>query len=259
MERLFRFSIPLAVAIALGSCSYDDLAKKFIPQEESEFAKDYIERLRRGEFEYVKSLMSPELLADVNDDLLFQMANYFRGTEPISTEIIGSQVNSTNSQWQGDFTFEYEFESGWNLANAALRKSGDGYQVTGLNVYRTLGSQRELNTFTLASKSLHHYTFLGAVAVVPLFVLVTLVFCIRTPIAQRKWLWIGFVLLGVGQISINWTTGDWATQLLSVHLLGASAFAAGPHAPWVLSISIPLGAIVFWIKREELVAIAPFD
>ena len=29
--------------------------------------------------------------------------------------------------------------------------------------------------------------------------------------------------------------------------------AAGPFAPWIVSASIPLGAILFWFKRNGLI------
>lgn len=240
---------------AIGACSYDDMAEKFIPKEESEFAKAYIEKLRAGDFEYVKSLMSQEVMLKVNDDLLSEMAGDFRDGEPKSIKIIGSQVNVFNDQWQGNFTFEYEFESGWNLANAALRKVGDGYEVIGLHVYQTDASLKEINAFTLSGKTFLHYIVLIAAIVIPVFVLVTVYFCVKTPMPRRKWLWVLFILFGVGAIQVNWTSGQFAFQLLSIRLFGASAVAAGPYAPWIISASVPLGAILFWFKRKKLLSL----
>jgi hypothetical protein len=237
----------------LSSCSQEELSERFIPKEESGFAEDYLSKLRERDFTYVKSILSPELDAQVTDELLEKMAAYFREGEPLSVKIIGSQVNVLNGQWQGNFTFEYQFESGWNLANAALKKTDSGYQVIGVNVYQTEASQKELNAFGLSSKSGLQYLVLCLAVSVPLFILFTLIVCIRTPIQQKKWLWIIFVLLGFGAIQVNWTNGAYAFQLISVHLFGASATAAGPAAPWILSASAPLGAIVFWLRRKSLI------
>lgn len=236
------------------ACSYDDMAEKFIPKEESEFAKAYIEKLRAGDFEYVKSLMSQEILPKINDETLSEIVGYFRDGEPKSIKVIGSQVNVFNDQWQGNFTFEYEFESGWNLANAVLRKVGDGYEVIGLNVYQTDASLKEINAFTLSGKTFFHYAVLIAAIVIPVFVLVTVYFCAKTPMPRRKWLWVLFILFGVGAIQINWASGQFALQLLSIHLFGASAVSAGPYAPWIISASVPLGAILFWLKRKKLLS-----
>lgn len=242
--------------LALTSCTYQDMMDKLVPKEEAKMAEDYLTKLREKDFEHIKSKLSDELKPQVTDALLIQLADYFRSGEPISTEIIGSQVNVLNGVWQGNFTFEYQFTAGWNLANTAFRKVGDKYEVIGLNVYQTEMSQKEFHTFNLSGKSLQHYLVLVVSIFVPLFILVSTYFCIRTPIPKRKWLWVIFILLGVSAIQIDWTTGQYAIQLISVHLLGASAVAAGPHAPWIISASIPLGAILFWIKRKRYIQLS---
>lgn len=253
MRNLYIVIVSIFLSLFISSCSREELSERYIPKEESSFAKDYLSRLRSGDYAYVKSILSPEIEAQVTDELLEEMTGYFRGGEPLSVKIVGSQVNVLNGEWQGNFTFEYQFESGWNIANTALKKTDGGYQVIGLNVYQTEASQEELNAFGLSSKSGVQYFVLCAVVLVPLFILVTLIVCVRTPIERKKWLWIIFILLGCGAVQVNWTNGAYAIQLLSIHLLGASATAAGLAAPWVLSASFPLGAVVFWLRRKTLI------
>lgn len=239
--------------IVLNSCSYEDMMDKLVPKKEAKMAEDYLTKLRQRDFEYIKGQFSDEIRPKVTDGLLVQMADYFRHGELLSTQIIGSQVYEANGVWKGNFSFEYHFTDGWNLANAAFRKVGDKYEVIGLNVYQTKMSQKEYNAFKLSGKSPLQYLVLALAVFVPLFILVTTYFCIRTPMAKRKWLWIIFILLGVCAIRVNWTTGQFAIQLISVHLLGAGAGAASPYAPWIISASIPLGAILFWINRKRFI------
>ena len=254
MKQIKKLITLISFFIIASSCSYDKISEKIIPSEESQFAKEYISKLKEKEFEYIKSLMSPEVLSQVDDELLLNMANYFRSGEPISTEIIGSHVNIVNGQWYGNFTFEYKFETGLNIANAALKKIDGGYEVIGLNVYQTEQSQKELNSFSLVKKSALHYVVFTLAILIPLFIAATLIVCIKTPIRRRKWLWIIFILLGFGSIQINWTSGEYAIQLLTVYLFGASAIAYGIHAPWIISASVPIGAIIFWIKRKNIIS-----
>jgi len=253
--------ITLTLGVILGisvlsSCTYQDMMDKLVPKEEAKMAEDYLTKLRERDFEFVKSKLSNKLKPQVTDLLLVQLAEYFRGGELISTELIGSQVHVFNGVWQGNFTYEYHFSEGWNLANAAFRKVDDKYEVIGINVYQTEMSQKEFHAFTLSNKTLLHYLVLVMAIFVPLFILVSTYFCVRTPIPKRKWLWVIFILLGVSAIQINWTTGQYAIQLLSAHLFGASAVAASPHAPWVISASIPLGAILFWIRRKRYIQLS---
>ena len=253
MKLFYRILVLAFISLIMTSCSYDEMSERFIPKKESDFAKEYLSKLRSQDYEYVKSILSPELAPQVNDELLAKLAALFRAGDPLSVKIIGSQVNVINGQWQGNFTFEYEFNSGWNIANAALRKIDGGYEVIGLHVYQTEASQKGINAFSLVSKTPFQYLVLFLAAGVPVFILCTLVVCIRTPILGKKWLWIIFILLGFGSIQVNWTNGAYAIQLLSVYLFGASATTAGLAAPWVISASIPLGAIIFWFKRRKFI------
>jgi len=255
MKGLVRILGLIALLVSTSSCSYEELSEKLIPKEESKFAEDYISELRASNIEYIKSQMSEKILKQVNDRLLTQMANHFRKGELISTKIIGSNVHVINGEWNGNFTFEYQFTTGWNIANAALKKVDGKYEVTGLNVYQTEASQKEINAFSLSSKPFLHYLVLLLAIVVPLFVLTTLYFCIKTPMEKRKWAWVIFILLGVGIFQLNWTSGQVIFHLIYVQLFGASAMPAGPHAPWLLSVSLPLGAIVFWVKRKRFLAV----
>ncbi|EAU55600.1 hypothetical protein SPV1_01592 [Mariprofundus ferrooxydans PV-1] len=243
-----------AVLMLIAGCSYQDMADNLIPKQESAFAKDYLHRLQTRDFESIKKYIDPSIEAQVTDNKLLEAAKYFPSGNLLSTELIGSQVNVVNGNWQGNFSFEYHFSDGWALANVVLKKSDDNLSVIGFNVYRTKASQKELNKFTLGGKSALHYFVLALAVLAPLFILVTTYFCIRTPIPKRKWLWVVFVLVGIGSISINWSTGQFGIQPLSIKLFSASAFEAGPFAPWIISASIPLGAIIFWFKRKRFIA-----
>lgn len=256
MRENYRYIAIALFLVFMTSCYNEKLSEQLVPKEESAFAKEYLSKLRERDFQYIKSVLSPELSPQVNDELLNKMADHFRSGDLISVEIIGSQVNVFNDQWQGNFTFEYKFESGWNLANTALRKTVGGYEVIGLNVYQTEASQKEINAFSLSSKTPFQYFVLVLAFAVPVFILFTLVMCIKTPIPQKKWLWIVFVLLGVGSIKVDWTSGAYALQLFNFSLFGASATTAGLAAPWIISASIPLGAIVFWFKRRKFISLA---
>jgi hypothetical protein len=253
MKRFAAISIA-AVATLVAGCSFQDMTDNLIPKQESEFARDYLLRLQARDFEHIKKHIDPSVEAEVTDEKLLEVAEYFPSGDLLSAELIGSQVNVVDGNWRGNFSFEYQFAGGWALANVVLKKSDENLSVIGFNVYRTEASQKELNKFNLGGKSALQYLVLASAVLAPLFVLVTTYFCIRTPIPKRKWLWVIFVLMGIGSISINWSTGQFDFQPLSIKWFAASAMTAGPYAPWVISASIPLGAIIFWYKRKGFIA-----
>jgi Phospholipase_D-nuclease N-terminal len=97
---------------------------------------------------------------------------------------------------------------------------------------------------------------LAAAAAAPLFTLYALIVCIRTKIERRKWLWILFILFGFGRFMVNWTTGSWDFHIFYAQLLSASAGAAF-FGPWIISVSLPVGAVFFLSRRKKLEAYKP--
>ena len=65
-------------------------------------------------------------------------------------------------------------------------------------------------------------------------------------------LWIIFILFGLGPLSLNWTTDQIGFSLLSFLLFSGSAMASSIYSPWIISVSLPVGAVLFWIFRNKL-------
>src|SRR5262249_47184155 len=147
-------------------------------------------------------------------------------------------------------TFEFNFGGKWMLINVALKEQNGRKTVVGFHVDREPSSLEARNHFTPYGKNPGQYAVLVAMAVVIVLIIWALVSCIRTPIPRRKWLWILFVLLGFCDLTVNWTTGQYTFQPLYVHLLGVGAMAA-PFGPWMLSVSLPLGAVIFLLRRTS--------
>src|SRR5262249_3844824 len=114
------------------------------------------------------------------------------------------------------------------------------------------GSLAAENDFTLSGKGSLHYAVLALAVAVPLFIVYALVLCIRTKFERRKWLWGIFVLVGLVQFPLNWSTGETEVTPVSFQVLGAGVMKAGPAAPWMLTVSMPVGAIVFLLRRRRL-------
>lgn len=238
----------------LGGCSYEDLTNTEVPDEEVRFAEGYLSRLQAGDLDYLRQFFDEKLTASITAAELREIASFFPEGRLLDAELLGVSTRVVDGTWQAKFTFEYRFESGWALANLLLSKADRRRSVSGFDVYRTNGSQRDLNAFTLQGKSAAQLALLAAAMVIPVFTLVTLGYCIATPIADLKGLWVLFVVMGVASLSVNWTTGQFVAAPLHLRFFSVSAIAAGPHAPWIISVSLPLGAVVFWFKRKRWLA-----
>ncbi len=183
---------------------------------------------------------------------------------PTSVEVAGwhyttfhSLTGAGNSR-QVDVSLQYEFAGKWFLAELEWHSVSDGPNVVDTFHLQPLPASLEtINRFTLADKGPRHFLMLAAVIAAPVFSIVVLILCLRTPMRRRrKVLWAIGIVLGVCKLQLNWTDGAMAFDPVYIGILSAGFMRPGLIGPWVLSVSLPLAAIVFLIMRR-LNRIAP--
>jgi hypothetical protein len=215
-------------------------------------AKGYIDRLRGRDFDEIEKAADESIKRGDFRGVLAKMADLVPPGEPTSIKVVGAQRFEMHDTTTVNTTYEYNFGGTWLLINVAVKTKAGAKTIVGFHINPENQPLEIQNQFTLYGKSPAAYVVLALAVSAMLFTLYTLVVCARTPMAKRKWLWILFVLLGVGKFSVNWTTGQWNISPLFVQLFSASAFAPF-YGAWIVSASIPLGAILFWVRRKELV------
>jgi hypothetical protein len=248
MRRLFT---AFACLIVLAGCSQEDLLKKIASPEDEATAKQYIDQLRSERFEQIEKDMDTGIAGPQTHDVLVRMAALIPDSEPDSATLVGAHTLHQSNSVTKNLTFEYDFSGKWFLINVATRETEGRLTIVGFNVYPQPASQAKLNAFELAGKSALQYVVLALAAILPLFTLYVLVVCVRTRLTGRKWPWVLFILVGIGKLAVNWTTGAWSVAPLSMQVFSASA-VAGLNSPWVVAVSFPLGAIVFLLSRRSL-------
>lgn len=247
-----RYSICTAIAlfVLIAGCDRATLMKVMAPSADVQVAKNYIALLREHKFARIERDIDPEIkVANIHGDLI-GMASLIPVGNPESVKIVGSNTFTSPSVYKSNITFEYQFPEKWLLVSVAVQKKAGVSTIIGFNVRNLPDSLENLNRFKLAGRNALQYAVLGGAILIPLLILCALVLCIRTKIPERKWLWIIFIVIGIGQVSVNWTTGQWNVIPLSFQLFGSGA-AAPPYGAWILSISFPLGAIWFLVRRKS--------
>ena len=250
MRKIFLnlFLLPLAV-ISLASCTYEKMLEKFTPKEEAQYAENFLEEVRGNNYEEVYNQLHPSAKSQLTEEKFNEIYNYLPTENLLGKKIIGSQTSKINDEWSGLFTFEYSFEnSKWLLAQASVSKQNGSLSVTSFYFQVTDKSLKEVYRFTLRGKQVKHYLILLLAIINPLISIFTLIVCIRTPKMKRKVLWCILILLGIMILKINWTTGELSLNPLYFSLLSAGV-TTSPYSPWIISISLPIGVIAFWIKR----------
>ena len=249
----------LAIA-ALPGCSprtfLKDAASRLAPDDDEALAHDYLAALRARDFATATRLLDPQFVVPGIESRLTTVADVLDRGEPLSVELVGCNVVLTSGKRRSQLTYQYHFAGSWLLAAITIDTRGASKSVYGVTVNPIPKSLAEVNAFTFAGKGSRHYAVLLLAVAIPVFILAMLILCMRTKMKKRKWLWILFILWGFGELSLNWTTGQLFCNPLSIclQLFGAAAVRNGLYAPWMISISVPIGAIVFLILRRRLAA-----
>lgn len=247
--RIFIFTLLLALAGCIDQATFDT---------EAELGKRLVADLQARSFDAIEAQLDRAAVGDGARATLAKMADALPTDTPTSIDIAELQVRTV--AWVGKGTtrhialsLQYRFGDKWFLVNARWRRPDTGpLLVEGLHITPLNASLQEINRFTLEGKSAVHYAVLALAVALPIFTLVVLVLCVRTPMRRwRKALWIVAILLGVTTLSLDWTTGALLWQPLRF-LIGSAGFGKLPLAPAILQISLPLGAIVFLFRRRSL-------
>jgi hypothetical protein len=251
----FIFPIGALLLIIVSGCNKDNisLVKMFTPPEDEAKATNYVAMLRQGRFEQLENDMDGSIKTGDVHGTLVKIAALIPPQQPISVKVVGAEQFHSQGVNQIYLTFEYQFPTNWLIINVALQRNEGACTIYGLSVRPLSNSLENINRFTLSGKNVIQYTILALAVSVPMFIVYALVLCIRTRMRKRKWLWIIFILIGVGKFTVNWTTGQWEFGFLQVQLLGASAFAP-PYGAWLIAVSVPLGAVLFLLRRKRLTA-----
>lgn len=246
--RIVLFTLLLA---ALAGCNRQGIYDRFMPKAEDAFARSYLALFPAHDFASIETKLDPSLKGPQLQDQLSTIMAVFPAGKPISIKTVGAGIVSEGGVRRVNLSYEYAYPGIWLLANIALREEGGTTRVTGVHVQRIGDSLEHANRFTFDGKGARYFAMFGLAILIPLFIVVALVLCVRTPIPKRKWLWFIFILFGVAQLSLDWTSGHLAFSPLYVELLGASFIKPSPYAPVYLAISFPLGAVIFLLRRRK--------
>jgi hypothetical protein len=246
----------ILAALLLASCLDEKaLVQKFAPKGDDEFARQFVELLRVGRYDEVNVMLDRTLAGASDRRKLEELHKIIDRGPPTGFELIGANTGfisaGTASKRDTTLTYQLQFRDTWVVVSIQIQTDATGPHVESASFQPVPDSLRVLNRFTLQNKSLIHYLFLAACILIPVFIIATIVVCVRSRV-RRRWLWIIFILVAFGQFQLNWTTGEWGFRLISFLLLGAAFSRHSSYAPLMLSVGFPLGAVIFLLCQHRL-------
>jgi hypothetical protein len=252
MQKIMRAGIVLAT-LWIAGCGQSDMMKAIVPNADQQVARHYLDLLRDHQYDPIEAAIDPSIRPPDMHGVLVRMAGEIPAQPPVSVTVIGFNQSTINAVQSTNVTFEYKYADRWLLENVVIKKADGVSTIIGLNVKPMATSLEASNRFTLIGKGAAQYLVLMLAALSAGVTLLALVLCARARIARRKWLWIVFIIVGFGKLSVNWNSGAWNFMPLSVQLFSASAFAPF-YGPWIVAVSFPLGAVWFLLRRKVLTA-----
>ncbi|MDE1896172.1 MAG: hypothetical protein KGH91_03750 [Rhodospirillales bacterium] len=245
-----RFIVLFAI-FCLSSCNSQDMVAKFVSPQDQATARHYLDDLRARNISPVKAAIDPSLLTSSTESNLDNLSLKIPTQEPTSVKIVGAHFYGDANKKVISTTWEYQFGDKWLIADITIQDKAGTETIVGLHVIPLTQSLEEQNRFSLHNAGIGRYALLIAMALVVAITLIALIRCIRTQNLRRKWFWIIFILFGFTGITLNWTTGRWFFTPIYLQLFSAGAKAQF-FGPWILTLSVPVGAIVFLVYGRRL-------
>jgi hypothetical protein len=240
----------LIFIVGLYSCNSEPDFKNIIPSTVDTFATNFISDIKQGNIDECLSKVIPEMRNQTGRDYL---NNSFRNIENLRIDS-SRIVNARKQIFFGEsgftnYTIDYEYfiQKKYLYFTFNIREQKNNLIITGFDGRFLESSLTDINSFNFGKKGFIHYIILACAILIPLFVLVTLVFVVKTPL-PKKWFWIIGVLIGFTKVTFTWTTGQIGFQLISFQILGSGILKSGAVGPWIISFSFPAIAIYFWLK-----------
>lgn len=237
-----------AALLGLAGCNPEDMIKKVASEEDQQVATQCIDALRARRFDAIENTLAEELKSPETRNKLEQMASLLPAGKPDTIKLVGANINMGGGARTSDITYQYTFGKRYFMVNCATSTGVSDRHIVGLNVQELEFPIEEQAGFSLKDKTPAQYALLIAAVLFAVLTLVALILCVLEKGLQRKWLWIIFILVGIGQLSVYWNAGAWKFAAAHLTLFSAGAVSRG-YGGWVVSIGLPVGAAVYLIRR----------
>jgi hypothetical protein len=230
-------------ALMLLGCDPGAATRKVATPAHDAFARAYLERLAARDYDSAEKAIAPAVrrMPGIRDSLIATARHV--PLAPLDTvHLIGAQRVRTQSVTRTLLTYEAHGKTGWAGVRIQIAEDSGVRVVEGVHAEPLSHSLSESYAFS-AGWSLGGALFLIVALVIVGFVLWTVASVLRSGMPWR-WLWAALALVGVGAVAFNWTTRAMTLQLLSVQLLSVGLMKSGIAAPWMVILSVPLGAVI---------------
>jgi hypothetical protein len=173
-------------------------------------------------------------------------------TPPRSSRLmLWRSTHGANGQWLAA-THEHDFGDRVGRSETVLvRDNAEApWRIETFNIRVVDRSDVPPGGVNIAGKAPSYVAIVAAAVFNPLFMLATFWAALLWKRVRPRWVWLIATVLGFVTFNLNAATGDIGINPLSVQLFGAAAMWSGSvFDAWIVGVSIPFGAIAFWLAH----------
>ena len=174
---------------------------------------------------------------------------------PDTMQLVGATGFRSFKRDFQQWTLDYQLhnQSGWAAARVVVATSAGKRLVGGIRVFAEPESLAVRNALTWRNASPAGLLALFAALNLAIFCIVSGVVVARTPMPWR-WAWALGSLVGLGALRVPWSQGVVSSREWSIHLLSVGLAHATRFSPWVVTLSLPVGAILALERRRRFLS-----
>ena len=230
--------------------------ENIIDEEYNKMCQDFFKLLNQKKIEEAKTNINFELLTNFPKYDLEKYLSYFENNDKLDVKIVEYQEYPMNNNKMVNIAYQTNYLNKYIISLFEIAKINNIPYIVGLRFRESNVSMIRLNSINLSEKSernkiSRHYTLLFLGSAILVFILVVFIICLFTKIS-KKILWLFFIFVGLGNITLNWTNGEFFQNLFTINIPTISFWQYSPYHPCILKISFPIGAVLFLIKRNKI-------
>ncbi len=243
----------IVILLCLSSClEYKDLVKKITPTDVDEFARHYISFIASDDYKSIAQYNHADLIKQFTPEILSAVHTEL-SKEPMElVDLIGSNFFAnleTSNYW---LTYQIKMKSQWEVVTMGIAKTDSDLLVTSFRVQPTTSSLEDANKLRFGLDTpIINYAALMVMIAVFVFMLTGVFSAVRSKI-KKKYLWVLISLVSIFKIQVTWSTGQVAFNFITISLLGFGFAQLNPYSPWVVTVPLPMGAILFFLLKKKL-------
>lgn len=224
-----------------------------IPKGIKEINIKSFEYVKTKKLDEIKSLFVDDVEEEENFDEGLLSTVYFINEygDLIDSKIIDYYVDTKVYKGRPIYVITYEKKCGENylLYSTSSVYHENNYKLISIDATKLGESLTSFNSFK--NKELKHYLFLFLVILNMILTFFTASYIFGKKEKRYIW-WMLIVLSGMGEIHLNWGTGEFYYNILSMGVPSFGICKKTLYDVTILVIRIPMGAYFYWANRLNL-------